>query len=51
MYTIKPYKNVLKDFVVGQNLTHPKDDFWSYLNLLCEIVVVWDDWTTANMDP
>ena len=45
------YKNFWKDFVVEQNLTHPKGDFWSYLNRPYGIVVVWDDWTTGNMDP
>ena len=37
--------------MVKQNLTRPKDDFWSYLSRPCQIVVVWDDRTTANMDP
>ena len=37
--------------MVEQNLTCPKDDFWSYLSRPCQIVVVWDDRTTANMDP
>ena len=27
MYMIKPYKNFLKDFVVEQNRTCPKDNF------------------------
>ena len=29
--------------MVEQNFTRPKGDFWSYLNSLYEIVVVWDD--------
>ena len=37
--------------MVEQNLTRPKDDLWSYLSRPCQIVVVWDDRTTANMDP
>ena len=37
--------------MVEQNLTHPKDDFWSYLSRPCHNVVVWDDWATGNMDP
>ena len=51
MYTIKSYKNFWKDFVVERNLTHPKDDCWSYFNRPCKIIVIWHDWTTANMDP
>ena len=43
MYTIKSYKNFWKDFVVERNLTHPKDDCWSYFNCPCKIVFVWDD--------
>ena len=50
MYTIKSYKNFWKDFVVEQNLTHPKDDYWSLFNRPCKIVVVWDDWTTSNVE-
>ena len=45
------YKNFWKDFVVEQNLAHLKGDFWSYLNRLHGIVVVWDDWMTGSMDP
>ena len=37
--------------MVEQNLTRLKDDFWSYLNRLCETVVIWDDQSTANVDP
>ena len=48
---IKTYKNFLKDFVVKQNLTHPKGDFWSYLNHPYKIVIIWYYWTTRNMDP
>ena len=49
---IKSYKNFLKDFVVEQNLTGVKGDFWSYLkNCPYEIVVIWDDRTTGNLDP
>ena len=51
MYTIKSHKIFWKDSVVEQNLTHPKDNFWSYLNRWCEIVVICHDRTTANMDP
>ena len=29
----------------------PKDNFWSYLNHLCEIVVIWNNQMIANMDP
>ena len=43
--------NFWKYFVAEQNLTRPKDDFWSYLSRLCQIVVVWDNRTTVNMDP
>ena len=46
-----PLSHFWKDFVVEQNLTCRKYDFWSYLNRLCEIVVFWDDQSTANMDP
>ena len=48
---IKSYKDVWKDFVVEQNLTRLKGNFWSYLNRPYDIVVVWDDETTGNMDP
>ena len=48
---IKTYKNFSREFVVEQNLTRPKGDFWSYLNRPYRIVVVWDDWVTGNMDP
>lgn len=37
--------------MVEQNPTRLKDNFWSFLNRLCEIVVIWDDQSTANMDP
>ena len=37
--------------MVEQNPTRPKDDFWSYLNRLWEIVVVWGDRMTVNLDP
>ena len=47
--TIQEFSN--RHFVVEQNLTGPKDDFWSYLNHPCEIAVVWDNQMTANMDP
>ena len=53
--TGKMHKNIQekkkKDFVVKQNLTHPKGDFWSYLNHPYKIVIIWDYWTTRNMDP
>ena len=48
---IKSYKNFWKDFVVEQNLTRLKGDFWSYLNRPYEIIVVWDDREAGNMDP
>lgn len=51
MYMIKSQKNFLNDLVVDQNLTRPKDDFWSYLNRSCEILFVWDDRMTVNMNP
>ena len=35
---VESYKNFWKDFVVEQNLTRPKGDFWSYLNRPYEIV-------------
>ena len=50
MYMIKSYKNFWKYFVVKQNLTGPKDNFSSYLKHLCEIVVIWNNQMTANMD-
>ena len=37
--------------MIEQNLTHPKDNFWSHLTCPCQIAIVWDDQTTANMDP
>ena len=51
---IKSYKNFWGEeerrFVVEKNLTHPKGDFWSYLNHSCGIAVIWDDRMTGNMD-
>ena len=45
-------QEVLKRFCGGkQNLTHLKGHFWSYLNHPYEIVVVWVDRMTGNMDP
>ena len=43
------YKNFWKDFVVEQNHTRPKGDFWSFLNRPYEIVVVWDDWEYGSL--
>jgi len=48
---IKSYKNFWKYFVVQQNLTHPKGNFWSYVYHPYEIVVLWDDRAIGNMDP
>ena len=39
-------QNLLMSVVV-----EPKDNFWSYLNRWCEIVVICHDRTTTNMDP
>ena len=39
-------QNLLMSVVV-----EPKDNFWSYLNHLCEIVVIWNNQMIANMDP
>ena len=38
-----------KDFVVEENLTHLKGDFWSFLNRQYEIVVIWDDWEYGSL--
>ena len=47
---IKSYKNFWKDFVVEENLTDMKGDFWSYLkNCPYEIVVIWDDWEFGSL--
>ena len=35
VYDMIKFMNFGKDFVVDQNLTHPKDDFWSYLYCPC----------------
>ena len=43
------YKNFWKDFVVEQNLTRPKGDFWSFHNRQYEIVVIWDDWEYESL--
>ena len=43
------YKNFWKDFVVEQNLTRPKGDFWSFHNRQYEIVVIWDDWEYGSL--
>ena len=51
MYFRKKNRNFWKYFVVEQNLTRPKVDFCSYLSRPCQILVIWDDRTTANMDP
>ena len=48
---IKSYKNFWEDFVVEQNISHPKGDSWSYLNHTYKIVVIWDDGMIGNMDP
>ena len=45
---IKSYNNFWKDFVVEQNLTRPKADFWNYLRLDCSRL---DNRTIGNMDP
>ena len=45
----KSYKNFWKDFVVEQNLTRPKGNFWSYLNR--EMRLVSDRPTNGKMDP
>ena len=50
MYTINHIRIFYRNFAVEKNLTRSKDDFWSYLNRPFEIVVVWDDRTTANMN-
>ena len=33
------------------NLTRPMDDLWSYYTRLDSFLVIWDDRTTANVDP
>ena len=44
------YKNFCKDFVIEQNLTRPKGDFWSFfVNMRSEIVVIWDDWEYGSL--
>lgn len=43
------YKNFWKDFVVEQNLTRLKGDFWCFLNRPYEIVVIWDDWQYGSL--
>ena len=43
------YKNFCKDFVIEQNLTRPKGDFWSFLNHPYEIVVIWDNWEYGSL--
>ena len=43
------YVNFSKDFVVEQNLTRLKGDFWSFLNRQYEIVVIWDDWEYGSL--
>ena len=51
---IRTHKNFWKDFVVEQTFNtrlKGKGNFWSYLNRPYEIVVVWDNRTTGNMDP
>ena len=46
----KSYKNFWKDFVVEQNLTRPKGDFWSYLNRPHEIGLGWpDEWEDGSL--
>ena len=45
---IKPYKNFWKDFVVKQNLTCLKDDFWSYLNGLSRFLSSLGIWIPAT---
>ena len=47
--TGKMYKNFCKDFVIEQNLTRPKGDFWSFLNHPYEIVVIWDNWEYGSL--
>ena len=43
------YKNFWKDFVIEQNLTRPKGDFWSFFNRPYEIVVIWDNWEYGSL--
>ena len=43
------YKNLWKDFVVEQNLTRLKGDFWCFFNRQYEIVVIWDDWEYGSL--
>ena len=43
------YKNFWKDFVVEQNLTRLRGDFWCFLNRPYEIVVIWDDWQYGSL--
>ena len=45
---IKPYKNFWKDFVVKQNLTCLKGDFWSYLNRLSRFLSSLGIWIPAT---
>ena len=43
------YKNFCKDFVIEQNLTRLKGDFWCFVNRPYEIVVIWDDWQYGSL--
>ena len=48
------HHKIQKEFLeifCGRAKPHYPKDLWSYLSCLCQIVVVWDDRTTATMDP
>ena len=53
LYMITLYKNFEKTLWSSKTFTRPKDNFWSYFSRPYDISSrrVWDDRTTANMDP